>query len=1027
MKKLYTLTLLLILCSTVTMAQKISVKGLVWDQDENDALAGVSASLLTTGDSTLTASVVSDVNGNFTLTGLKAGKYILRLKYVGFNTFYKDITLTKGNKDVNLGTLNMTVNAKMLKEAEVTAKLAQVEMKEDTFVYNADAYRLPEGAALEELVRKLPGAEVGDDGTIKINGKTVSRIMVEGKEFFDNDTKMAMKNLTSKMIKKIKAYDKKSDYSRITGIDDGEEETVLDLTVQKGMREGWLINADLAGGTKDRYSMRANISRFDDHFQFSVMGSRNNVNDNGYPGGGGRGWGGGGGGITTSNMAGVNFAWDNGKPEYTAGLLEIGGNLRWNSSKSTSDSRSNSETFLSDSYSTFSNSQSHSVRHSANLNANFRLEWMPDSLTNLTFRPRFSHSQGDSFSRSLSATFNQDPYEVGGMTDPLKEFADLVDTDSIRVNSNDRISFSDSKSNNGGASMQLNRQLNKPGRNITLNLEGNYSKSENNSYSRSMVKYYQSTAAQSATATYQDAFSPSKNYNYQARLSYTEPIFTGANLQFSYQAQHRFQDSRRTLMVYEDLADSLLAYGLSEISAYNLYTGNYNGVDLQNYGIDLTQLTQDMENSQYATYKEFNQNATVMLRWNTTFENEQKLRFNVGLSFQPQKTHMDYAKASIDTTITRKTNNWSPRVDIRWTISNTSQLRLRYNGNMSQPSMTNLIEVMDSSDPLNISTGNAGLKSSWSDRFTAFYNGYNVEKQRGWAFNFNGNINRRSISSATIYDTESGARYTRPLNIDGNWNTGVFAMFNTAMGEKKMWNISTQTNVNYSNSVGYLSSNLDDNARALIGGEDWMNSLFTYMNSNNLINKRTTKTTNVSENLRLNVRNDFGESGSYEVGVNSGFNFQHARNDVQATGNLDTWTYNYGGYFNLNLPWNMSISSDISEQSRRGYDDESMNTNELVWNAQISQNFRNWLKGHDLTLSVEAYDILGQRSNISRAISATMRSDTWSNAINSYVMVHLMYRLNLLGDKEARGMMGPGGFPMGGRGGRGGFGGPGRM
>ena len=193
------------------------------------------------------------------------------------------------------------------------------------------------------------------------------------------------------------------------------------------------------------------------------------------------------------------------------------------------------------------------------------------------------------------------------------------------------------------------------------------------------------------------------------------------------------------------------------------------------------------------------------------------------------------------------------------------------------------------------------------------------------------------------------------------------------------------------------------------------------------LQKTTTKTTSISDNLRLNFRSDFKTDGTFEIGLNSGFNYQHARNEMQASANIDSWTFNYGGNFNITFPWLMSFATDISQQSRRGYSDESMNTDELVWNAQLSQNLKKWIKNQDLTISVQWYDILRQRSNISRNISAIMRSDTWTNAINSYVMVHVIYSLNLLGNKEARGQM-PGGFggPGGGRGpgGRGGGGRP---
>ena len=1009
MKRIYLMMALLWALAGAATAQKYTLSGTVAD-GLGESLPGAAAALLNAKDSTLLAGAATDMQGQFRLTAPKAGTYLLRLSYMGYVTQYRSVTFSRSQNTLALGTLTLAEDAKVMQEAQVTAKLAQVEMKEDTFVYNADAYRLPEGAALEELVRKLPGAEVADDGTITINGKTVKKIMVDGKNFFEGDTKMAMKNLPSKMVKRIKAYDRQSDYSRVTGIDDGEEETVLDLDVQKGMKEGWVINADVAGGTEDRYSLKGNVMRFADRFKFALIGSRNNVNDAGFPGGGGR-FRGGGGGITTSNMAGLNISWENGRKEDDAGYLKLGGNVRYSSTKTTTDSRSNSETFLTASTSTFSNARNHSVTHATNVNANLRLEWKPDSATTINLKPNFSHSESDNFGLSSSVTFNSDPY-AAGLTNPLDEYAAWADPDSIRVNANTRYAYGDSRSNSGDVDLQVNRKLGRAGRNVTLNLGGQYSRSQSNSYSRSLVQYY---LRDSRTATYQNTFSPSENYRYQARLSYSEPIFKGANLQFTYQVQRRYQDQNRSIYTYADLADQLESMGITNYTAEDLYTGNI-------AGLNSLVLAQDLHNSQYATYKELNHDATALLRYRVG-----DLRINAGVSFQPQTTHMDYAKSNIDTTITRRTRNWSPRVDVRWKISDASQLRVRYNGWMGQPSMTNLIEVTDSSDPLNISIGNAGLESSWTDRFFAFYNGYNAGKQRGWAANFNGNIQRRSISSATIYDTETGVKYRRPMNIDGRWGVGGMVMFNTALGERKLFNFSTHTNVNYNNDVDYISSDLTAASRSYLtsgtgGGVD-LNGLFRSM----ALAKATTKTTSLNETLRLNFRNELGANDDYslDLGLATSVNYQHARNKVQTNANLDTWTYSYGGNVTFTTPFNLSFSSDLTQQSRRGYEDKSMNTDELIWNAQLSQGLKQWFKGHDLTVSVQWYDILNQRSSISRSISATMRSDTWTNAINSYVMVHLIYKFNLMGNKQAREAMGPGGFdgfggPGSGRGGRGG-------
>ncbi len=1009
MKRIHTLALLF-LFSLLAAAQKVTVSGTVMDGALSEPMPGAAVVLLQPKDSAQAAGVTSDAEGKFKLPSVKAGNYILRVSFIGFQTYYRNISLPKGNKSINLGELTLLENSKVLKEAEVTAKLAQMEMKADTFVYNAEAFRMPEGSMLEELVKKLPGAEIDDDGTIKINGKSVSKIMVDGKEYFQNDTKMAMKNLPSKLIKKLKAYDKKSDYTRITGIDDGEEETVLDLSVKKGMKDGWVGNFDGAYGTEDRYSGKANVNRFMDNSYLSVIGSRNNVNDFG-----GR-WGGGGNGIVTSTMSGVTFAWENGKPEYSAGLLKLGGNVRYGSSDSESQTRTNSEMFLPSGASQFSNSKNRGTNWNQNVNANFRLEWFPDSMTNILFRPNFSHSDGNSFSDSRSVTFNQSPFEAG-LTDPVEEYKKWADPNGIRVNGNERLGNGNSHSNNVNGELQVNRRIGVPGRNITVNVEGSYSESDNKSYSRSIVNYYQ-RAADNLNADYQNTSSPSKNYSVQGRISYTEPILKGTVVQLSYQGQYRFQDSNREMMVYDKLEDALRDKGLTDATAIDLYNGTYRGMTFESLGIDLSQLTRDAMNSQYATYKEFNQRVNLMLRHNSKSENGQEFQFNLGVNFEPQRTDMEYEKRGVHIDTVRHIYNWAPRLNFRWKISNTSQLRVRYNGRMSQPSMTNLIEVMDNSNPLYISTGNAGLKSSWNDNFNLDYNNYIPDLQMGWYAGLWGGITRRAISNATIYDTASGISYSRPMNIDGGWNLNTWMGFNTALDKAKHFNINWSQNINHATNVGYISSDLDAGAMQYISGQTAdMSGLFDYMDRSGLLRKATTKSTSLGENLRLNYRNDL-----LEVGINGGMNYQHARNDMQQQGNRNTWFFNYGGNIVINMPWDMQLSSDISQQSRRGYDDASMNTNELIWNMQLSQNF---LRQKNATVSVQWYDILRNRSSINRNYSATNRSDTWTNAIHSYVMVHLIYRFNLVGDKETR-AAGFGGGQGGWGGGRGGWGGGGR-
>ena len=990
------LTSLFALCLAVAAsAQKATVAGSVVDSD-GEPLPGATVVIMRLDSTQVTGQSTKD-DGSFSISGFQVGDYLLRASYIGYKTAWRSLNLSKQNRRIVLGQIVLMDNAKLMKDAVVTAQAAQMEMKADTFVYNADAFRVPAGSNFEALLKKFPGAEITEEGTIKINGKEVKKILVNKKEFFGGDTKTTLKNLEASMVSQVKAYDRQSDYSRVTGIDDGEEETVLDLTIRKGMGEGWRLNLDGGYGTEKRFTSNLRLTRFLDTWRVAVFGNANNTGDRGW-GGFGRG---GGGGLITSKMIGGDFVWMNGKDEGDAGFFELGGNVRYNHTSTDNLTRSNSQTFITSSVSQYVNSLSQNYGKNGSLNTDFRLEWQPDSMTNIQFRPNFSYSTNDTEGYSHNVTFNDDPY-AAGMTNPLDEYDNFVDRDSIRVNANTRNNFGDSKNYNVNGWLQVNRRLAKAGRNITLDLGGNISGSDGTSNSRSLIHYYKKQI--DLTFNNQRNENPSDNWNYRARLSYSEPIFKGANLQFSYQFQRRFSDSDRALYSsVKDMLSSQFAGMTDEVIASQLYAGFLGGVDS-------LQLEKDLYNSQYAKYNEYNHDASIMLRYQLG-----DFRLNAGVSLQPQRTHMIYQKNNQDFDVTRDVFNWAPRVDLRWKISNTSQWRVRYNGRMSQPSMTNLLDVEDTSDPLNRSLGNPGLKPSWTNSFNTWYNDYLPDKQMGWNVSAGFSQTNNSISTAVTYDTTTGVRTSRPENINGNWNTWGWAGFNTALGPKKYWNLYNNINVNYSNSVSYMQESGN------------MQSV-----------KATTKSLNLGYNPRLNFRYDWGETGyGIEVGANGGINYRWARNDIQSSANLDTWNYDYGGNVQFSMAWGMTFSTDISEQVRRGYADESMNTNELIWNAQLQQTF---LKQKNLIVSLEWYDILGQRSNISRVINATQRSDTWTNAIYSYGMLRLTYNFSLMGSKEARsefdGMF-PGGFPGGGgnrgggnrggnRGGGGGFGGPGR-
>ena len=266
-----------------------TVSGKVVEQDTQEAVIQATAALLS-GEKVV-ANAVTNTNGGFTIHAPREGSYTLKITYVGFKPYSKTITLKDG-KDYRAGTISLEPDAIMLKGATVTAHASKVTLKADTFVYNASAYRTPEGSVVEELVKRLPGAEVSEDGTIKINGKEVKKILVDGKEFMTGDTKTALQNLPTNIIERIRSYDQQSDLARVSGIQDGEEETVLDFGIKKGMNHGFMLNLDLAAGTQHRYAGRGMGAVMKDNMKVMLFTRANNVNDMGFPGGGGGGrWG----------------------------------------------------------------------------------------------------------------------------------------------------------------------------------------------------------------------------------------------------------------------------------------------------------------------------------------------------------------------------------------------------------------------------------------------------------------------------------------------------------------------------------------------------------------------------------------------------------------------------------------------------------------------------------------------------------------------------------------------------------------
>ena len=989
----------MIVCATTIagFAQR-TVTGKVVEQDTKDAVIQATASLLS-GEKVV-SNAVTNVDGNFSVKAPSDGTYTLRITYVGFKTTTKKITIANG-QGVSAGTISLAPDAIMLQGATVTAHLAKVQSKGDTLIFNADAYRVPEGSVVEELVKRMPGAEVDENGNITINGKQVSKIKVDGRDF--GDSKTALKNLPTSIIEKVRAYDEKSDLARITGIDDGNEQTVLDFGLRAGMNRGMMANTDLGYGTKDRYSGRLFGMYMRDDWRVMAMLNANNTNDQGMGGGGGRRFGGGGGmgggGLNAAKTGMVNVNYE--KPNRLIGQASVNVNHR--------DGDSWSRRFVENytgadpSKKQFVNSINQSYSRNTNWSFQGRLEWTPDTLWNIAFRPTWSFGSNDSQSDNTSATFNDNPYnhvdyqlDAAIMTEILsKDGVEALNNYLTNGSNNKSLGYGDNK--RLGGTLQINRLLNGRGRNITLQLTGNYSDNENRQLSNNQTKLYHGKTATYNGVSGLDKYqanrynlSPTTSYDYSIRATYSEPIAYATFLQFSYTFQYRYNESDRQTFDYSQplLSDPTLGYDFSSVKPVYRQWSDYFDLVKPGYSPTKDDYYYSKDQSRYSAYSNYIHTGEIMMRFiRDTYD------FNFGVQIIPQTSEYTQRYLGVDTIVNRTVTNWSPTANFRWRFSQQGSLQFQYRGNTSQPSIDQLLVINDDTNPLSKTTGNPDLKPSFTQSFNLRFNNYIMNHQRMINANLNFSTTMNSIANVTTY-TDIGGTESRPENINGNWNAGGSIMWNSAIDSLGYFSYNVSLNENFNHRVSYLG---DYQTRQT--------------------NRNSTDQNMIGGRLGASYRNDW-----LEVELNGSVNYNSTRNKLQPASNLDTWTYSYGMNSTIYLPWGTQLTTDISMNSRRGYDDQSMNTNELIWNGQISHSL---LKGKPLTLSLQFYDILGQQSNFSTTISAMSRTDNEYNAVTSYVMFRASYRLNLFGTRASRrGMMGGmggmmGGMPMGG-GGRGG-------
>ncbi|MEQ8473447.1 MAG: TonB-dependent receptor [Marinoscillum sp.] len=711
-------------------AQRVEIKGTLLDEN-GEGLVGATITLLNQSDSIMVAFGITDPDGNFSLEKAPKGKYILMGSFIGYEPYAKAITIDEQTPvPFTIESIQMKPKDQVLSEVVVGSERIPIMMKKDTLEYDARAFKTAPNASVEDLLKKLPGVEVQRDGTVKAQGENVQRVLVDGKEFFGNDPKMATKNLPADAVDKVQVFDKKSEFAEFSGIDDGNEEKTINLSLKEDKKDGTFGKITGGYGTDNRFLAKANINRFNNKSQLSYIGNYNNVNKVGFTIGDYLSFSGGGGamsggsysievpngvsignsgqdGIITSTATGLNFNRDFGKK------VELRSNYIFTSTFGDVYREVNRTNFLEngDQY----NSQSISDQDNRNFNHNLvaRLKYEVDPSQDITFKTSTS------------------------LLD--RKFFGLNQTTTSRDGTDQNSTVSNSETIGDDYSVELSgsyrKKFKKPGRTITGNIQTNLGSNQNESNISAVSEvYYPDSTVR--TTLIQDQFSDNEVFNYSAQIGYTEPL--GKYDYLDFQIEHKNFNNQLASDYYdvinnERVYNATLSRAFIKDYVYDVYGSNYNF-------------------------------------------NKEQVSFSVGLDYQTSDLVGDIPSEQVQ--ISKEFDKFLPNTSFGYEFGNGKSLEVSYRTSLKEPALQQLQPTVNNADPLRIYQGNPDLNAEyshdarlnfiWFDQFS-FTNIF--------AF-VNAVYTNNKIVTASSID-ENLVQYSQPINTDydllltGSWSYGM--------------------------------------------------------------------------------------------------------------------------------------------------------------------------------------------------------------------------------------------------------------
>ena len=959
----------LICCATANAEKTDSINFLckVADAFTGDYIKDGEIDILST-DSTFICKgqwTYSDSNGKIEAS-LVAGKlpnnnkYILRLTHKDYVTTYYALSLRLPKRSgdfyyptekILMRKLPMRQKERTLGEAVVTATKIKMVMKGDTIVYNADAFQLSQGSMLDALIEQLPGAQLNEDGVITVNGKRISSLLVNGKDFFRGDPKIALENLPAYMVNKVKVYEQQTDYEKLTGRKEWERPLVMDVNLKKEYSVGWIANAEAAYGTENKYLGRVFGLRFTDCSRLAFFGNINNTNDTRRAGSKGdwtpsylpNG-------LQTSRTAGGEYNYEDRQ-----------GNFKWNSNFNVSHTdnhtvtSTNSESFLS-SGSAFSQSNDNSRSHSID----FKTAHTFSLLKGAAFHNgnvNFDYDKNKYQTSSMAGEFEQDPFSLvsaGALdslftpgTNALQQIARYRRSQMAR-------SYGENWSISAPYSLMWvpfrSKGINDS---FDFSIFAQYDKHSFNRFDNYDLRYFKT-----GETDYRNRYTnyPSRHYNYNAKLGYTFHI-KEFEPGISYQYAQDYRSGRYDLFRLDRLPD------WAEGTAHELGA-------LPSSNTEMEQAL-DIQNSEHS--QKWHRTHQVALDIRYQIPNKPMTRFLLSLPLRFELDHLLYNRSERHFDLNRTRPLFMPSASFQKSIPGKNKtyyfLSLDYNMSRQLPSLQYDIDLVNDANPLYVQYGNNGLHASTTHRLKLSSTGMDYQHyQTLYNVEFSYQRTRNAIATERTYMPETGGYKARPVNVNGNWSTDGSLWLTRQWGKKKNVAFSTNTSYNFNHSVDM--ANID-------GATDNTLSVF--------------KDLYLHEQLSL----DYSKNG-WNVGAKARVCYSHLAGNRADFNTINAWDYNYGITARIPIPGGIGLSTDFTIFSRRGYDDPSLNSDDVVWNMRLE---RSVLNGN-LTFAVDGFDILHNLSKVTRTVNAQGRIESYSNVLPSYFMAHVIYKLNIQPKKK---------------------------